>query len=150
LLTCWTYGASFTFFQGGSNARLRLAWRAAGRNSLSLIVGAAAVVLIFYLLAAWAGFSVKPAQFVASFLTLKTRKPVKPSTILQAFNWILFVIRWIILPVMLLPMLAAIANRGWVGFREIGAFVRRWLYWIEAPLLLLCALFVPIKLLGWV
>jgi hypothetical protein len=28
--------------------------------------------------------------------------------------------------------------------------VRRWLYWIEAPLLTLCAVWVPLKLLRWV
>ena len=62
----------------------------------------------------------------------------------------LWLVRWVILPVSLLPMLSAIAGDGWRGFRAFGAFTRKWLYWIEAPLLLLGALALPLKLLGWV
>jgi hypothetical protein len=54
-----------------------------------------------------------------------------------------------IVPVLLLPMMSAVASGGWRGFRAVGALARQWLYWVEAPLLLLCTLRLPLKLLGW-
>ena len=46
-------------------------------------------------------------------------------------------------------MLAAISPQGWRGFKTIGAGVRNWWYWLAAPLLLLCAFWAPLKMLGW-
>src|SRR5580704_6744908 len=57
--------------------------------------------------------------------------------------------RWVVLPVVLLPMLSAISTRGWPGFKAAGAGARKWWYWFTAPLLLLGAAWVPLKLLGW-
>jgi hypothetical protein len=62
---------------------------------------------------------------------------------------IVWLVRWMIVPVLLLPMMSAVASGGWRGFRAVGALARQWLYWVEAPLLLLCTLRLPLKLLGW-
>ncbi len=126
------------------------AWRTALRNLLPLAIAAVAVIVVYYLLDRWADYSSKPASTLASYLTLKFRKPVKPSSVLRAFNVALWLVRWAIVPVLLLPMLSAIASGGWRGFRAFGALTRKWLYWIEAPLLLVCAVAIPLKLLGWV
>jgi len=140
-----TYGAAFLSF--GSD---KSAWRTALRNLLPLAVAALAVIVIYMLLARWADYSSTPANKIASYLTLKFRKPVRPLAILRIFNTILWLVRWVVLPVLLAPMFAAAAARGWRGFGAIGALVRRWLYWAEAPLLLLGGLWLPLKLLGWV
>jgi hypothetical protein len=47
-------------------------------------------------------------------------------------------------------MFSGIAGRGWRGFEEFGRLRRSRLYWIAAPLLLLCALALPWHLIGWV
>ena len=148
-LGSWIYGASFAYFQS-DNRRASAAWRTACRNLWPLAVAVIAVTTIYFLLAWWAGYSAKPASTFASFLTLKLRKPVKPSSVLRVFNVALWLIRWVILPVLLLPMLSAVAGSGWRGFRSVGTLARKWIYWIEAPLLLLCAFWVPLKILGWI
>ncbi len=148
-LGCWTYGASFAFF-GAQDNRVSAAWKAALRNLLPLAAAAVGIAFIYYLLSLWNDYSAHPAAQVASYLTLKLRKPVRPSSVLRVFRIVLGLIRWMALPVLLLPMLSAISSQGWRGFRGAGALARKWLYWIEAPILLLCAMWVPLEILGWI
>jgi hypothetical protein len=144
VLTCWTYGASFVSLRSGVAA----AWRMALRNLLPLIAAAALVAAVYILLARWADYSAEPVFKIASYLTWKLRKPVRPATMQRIFDWALWAVQWIVFPVLVLPMLAAISARGWRGWGGIGAKRRR-LYWLAAPALLLCAFAAPMKLLGW-
>jgi len=148
-LTCSTYGALFAFFRTDQPRAMR-AWWTAVRHLLPLIVAAAGVALVYFLLGLWADYSKEPALEITSFLTMTLRKPVKPSGVEQIFNGVLWLIEWVAIPVLLLPMIAAIASDGWSGFRAAGSSVKKWLYWIEAPVLLLCAVWLPMKLLSWV
>jgi hypothetical protein len=147
-LGCWLYGTAFVYFKG--NDGLAPAWKSSVKNLLPVAVAAIVVTVIYALLALWNVYSSKPAFQIASFLTLHLRVPVKPPAVQRIFNVILWVVRWVVLPVLLLPMIAAIASEGWSGVRSIGALARRWLYWIEVPVFLVCALWVPFKLLLWI
>lgn len=149
-LGCWTYGASFAFFDVQQNRRVSAAWKSALRNLLPLAVAAAAVGVIYYVLSMWDDYSSHPASQVASYLTLKLRKPVRPASVLRVFRLVLGLVRWVVLPVLLLPMISAISSRGWGGFRRVGSLARKWIYWIQAPLLLLCAVWAPLEILSWV
>jgi hypothetical protein len=84
-----------------------------------------------------------PGFRLASWLTLKLRKPVKPETVQGIFHAVFWALRWIVVPALTLPVVSAIASRG-------AAWRRTLLYWIEAPVLLLIALWVPLKLVDWV
>ena len=117
------YGASLAFF-GLEDRRARAAWRTALKNLLPLLVAAAIIGGIYFWLAR------------------------VPAT--KIWNPVLLVLRWVAIPVLMLPMLAGIAVRGWRGFLEIGGLARRGLYWIIAPLLSLIAFWVPLKLIAWV
>jgi hypothetical protein len=149
-LGCWAYGAALVYFQGQEKCRAITAWRIALRNLLPLAIAAVIAVVLYWFLTLLADYSAKPAFQIASYLTLRFRTPFRPSSVARVFNVVLWVVRWGVLPVLLLPMVSAIAARGWSGFRAIGTHTRRWLYWIEVPLLLLCTLWIPMKLLGWV
>jgi hypothetical protein len=59
-------------------------------------------------------------------------------------------VRWVLLPTDLLPMFSGVASRGWRGFDEFGWRRYSRLYRLEVPLLTLCALWVPFRLLSWV
>jgi hypothetical protein len=148
-LGCWTYGVSFAFFQT-KDGRVAAAWKSALRNLLPLAAAAIGIAVIYSLLSLWNDYSAHPSAQVASYLTLKLRKPVRPSSVLRVFRIVLGLIRWMALPVLLLPMLSAISSQGWSGFRGLGALARKWLYWIEAPILLLCAVWAPLEILGWI
>jgi len=147
---CWSYGAALVFFSLEGERRGLAAWRIALRNLAPLAVAALAVIVLYYWLARWADYSSTPASQLASFLTLRLRKPVKPVSVLRVFNALLWLVRWAILPALLLPMLSAIAAMGWRGFQALGARARKWLYWIETPLLLVCTIAIPLKLVSWV
>jgi hypothetical protein len=149
-LCCSSYGATLVFFRPETRRGAGAAWRTALRHLAPVAIAVVAVLVIYYFLARWDNYSSRPAAELASWLTLTFRKPVKPSWVLRGFHAALWLVRWAILPVLLLPMLSFIAEYGWSGFRAFGVFARRWLYWIEAPLLLVCALALPLKLLGWV
>jgi hypothetical protein len=149
-LGCWTYGASFAFFEKTGNRRVIAAWKAALWNLLPLAAAGLGIAIVYYLLSMWNDYSAHPAARVGSYLTLTLRKPVRPSSVLRVFRVVLGLVRWALLPVLLLPMLAAVASHGWRGFRRVGALSRKWLYWLEAPILLLCSMWAPLAILGWI
>ncbi len=144
---CWLYGAGFGFF---AERRVWGAFRAALRHLAPLVAAAIAVVVVYVLLASARDAMDGPGFRLASWLTLTLRKPVKPATVQAVFHAVFWVLRWVVVPVLLLPTGPRIVSRGWAGFGAVGARCRRWLYWLEAPALLLAAVWVPLKLLGWV
>jgi hypothetical protein len=148
-MACSTYGATFAFFGGPKRERVFPAWKTAARNLLPLGAAVVAIAAAYWLLGMWQDYSSDPASTVASFLTLTIRKPVTPASVLRVFDGALWFMRWVVLPVVLLPMLAAISTRGWPGFKAIAAGDRKWWYWLAAPLLLLCAIWAPLKMLEW-
>jgi hypothetical protein len=114
---CWLHGAAFACWAGPSDRPFRLALR----NLAPIAAAAVAVAALYLLLARWAGYSSQPAFRIASWLTLALRKPVKPATVLAVFNAALWVVRWAVLPALLLPRFAGVAARGWRGFCGAGA-----------------------------
>jgi hypothetical protein len=69
---------------------------------------------------------------------------------LRYFNALLWMVRWVLLPADLLPLFSGVASRGWRGFKEFGwRRYSRW-YRLEVPLLTLCAVWAPFRLVDWV
>ena len=68
---------------------------------------------------------------------------------LRLFEGVFWLVRWMVLPVFLLPVFSGVAGRGWRGLGEIGRHGRAWRYWIAVPVLLACALWLPFRILGW-
>jgi len=146
-LACWLHGATFAYFRG--EEKVGAAFRLALRH-LGALLGAAVLVIVVYGLLTWAANAAgQPAFQLASWMTLHLRKPVKPATIAHVFGVGFWLIRWVVLPVGLLPMASGIASRGWRGAGEIG-WRARWRSWLVVPAALLVGLRVPFVLLGWV
>jgi hypothetical protein len=150
-LACWFHGATLVFFRkgGGPEVGVKDAFRTA-LGHLPALVAAAILVLGLYGLLAWAAAaSGQPAFRLASWLTLKLRTAVKPTTVARIFLGGFWIVRWVVLPVALLPMASGIAARGWRGF---GEFTWRtgWRNWLEVPMLLVAGLVLPFVLLSWV
>jgi hypothetical protein len=147
-LVSWFHGATLVFFRT-SEPKINGAFRTALGHIPALLV-AAILVLVLYGLLAWAAAaSGQPAFRLASWLTLKLRTPVKPATVARIFLGAFWIVRWVVLPVGLLPMASGIAARGWRGFGE-RSWRGGWRYWLEVPLLLVAGLWLPFVLLGWV
>jgi hypothetical protein len=133
----WLHGSGFSDF------------KTALQNLLPLCVFAIIVLTFYGVLAWWKDYSSAPAFKIASYITLKLRKPLKPATVQTIFNGILWLVRWWILPSYLLPSAAKVASDGWQGYRRFQASIR-WLYWIEVIALLLAGIWLPLKLIVWV
>lgn len=147
----WLHGWAFAYFRSSERSSVTPALRTASRNLLPLVVVAVAAAGIYGLLAWWHDYSTQPAFTFASYITLKLRKPVKPATVQRVFNAALWVVRWVLFPVLLLPIVSAVSSGGWSGLRSSAWRVaRRWLYWIEVVVLLFCGVWVPLKLIEWV
>ena len=144
------HGATFASFREGVEPGVGPAFRTVLRHLLPVLVMVLAAIAIYVFLSWWEGYSVTPSAKLASWLTLKFRKPVRPATVLRYFNAVLWMVRWVLLPADLLPLFSGVASRGWRGFDEFGWRRYSRLYRLEVPLLTLCALWVPIRLLNWV
>src|ERR1019366_1521286 len=145
-LACWFHGATMVFFRpaAGPDISIKDAFRTALRH-LPALLAAATVVLGLYGLLAWAAAaSGQPAFRLASWLTLNLRTAVKPTTVARIFLGGFWIVRWVVLPVALLPMASGIAARGWRGFGEVS-WRGGWRYWLVGAALLL-----PFVVLGWV
>ncbi|MGA3017659.1 MAG: hypothetical protein ABSF62_11110 [Bryobacteraceae bacterium] len=149
-LACCLHGGTLAFFRAGESRSLSVAFRTTLRHMAPFLAAVVLIAAVYWLLAQWAAYSSTPALRIASWCTLKLRKPIKPATVLRVFSFVLGLIRWMVIPVFVLPMFSGIAGRGWRGFEEFGRLRRSRLYWIAAPLLLLCALALPWHLIGWV
>jgi hypothetical protein len=142
-----TYTVSFIYPSESSLAR---AWRIGLRNALPVMLSVIAMALLYWLLSKGAVYSARPAFRIASWLTLKLQTPVRPASVVRVFNSALWVVQWVVLPVLFLPALSAISASGWRNFRPWRWPGAKWMYWIETPLLLLCAVRIPLLLLNWV
>ena len=136
-LVCWLYGATLVFFRA-DGGKLNEAFRTALRNLAPLLLAAVGAILIYALLV-WGGDSL--AQAAA-----KIKKPLKPATLAGVARGLVWLVRWIVLPLALVPMASGIAARGWQGFGEFGWRLRQW----RIPVLLIAGLLVPALLLSWV
>ncbi len=140
-LICWLYGATLVWFRSGEE-KLNDAFRVALRHVGWLLALAVAGLVVYGQLAKGAAASGAPALKIASWLTWTLRTPVKPAAInaiLQAIFWLL---RWAVIPILLLPAASAIAAHGRPAWRAAPAYA-------AIPLLALIGLWLPFVILDW-
>ena len=131
-LVCWLEGATFAYFSDKRLLQLRRL-----PSFMALAVG---LLAVYWALTQWSDYSSQPAFKVASYLTMTFRKPVKPAPILRLFNLVLWLVRWMVVPALALPIFCGIAAHR---------HARRWWHWIATPVLLVCAFWLPLRLMGW-
>jgi hypothetical protein len=156
-LFLWMHGAGLVYGRdpgrhpGGDprGDQISAPFRVALRRLPALLAAAAVALLLYIALAKLQDASGNPAFRLASWLTLKLRKPVKPAAVLRIFNAVWWVVRWVIVPVLLRPWISAVAEFGWRGFAPSRLPKRVWSEWCLTPLLLLCALWLPFKVLDF-
>jgi hypothetical protein len=147
--TLWLHGTAFVYFSRETGRGLRQATVAALRH-LPALAALAGLAVLLYAALMWAnGMLDAPAFRVASWLTLTIRKPVPPARVLLIFQALVWLLRWLLLPALLIPPAAAISANGFAGFKR---FARRWelLRSLKVFALVLGAVWVPLKLLAWV
>jgi hypothetical protein len=146
-LACWLYGATMVWF-ALPNPRLDDSFRTTLRHLPPLVLLVIAALAIYAAMPLLPPALTRPSQRFAFWLTWVIRKPVKPALVLGTVQWALWAIRWIVLPVLLVPAAASIALHGWKGWRSLSAR-RPWTTWARIPLLTAAALWLPFALLNW-
>jgi hypothetical protein len=152
----WVHGTAFAFFgdaERDGHAGLRWSLGASFRHLPGLLLWAA--ILIAGLLAVarmgeWAG---PAAQQIASTLTFRLNRPVSPQSIRSVFSVLVFVLFWILLPAVLIPLGVPAARRGLSGFREWGGAFRvagNARYWLVYATLFALGIVLPWLLMTWV
>ena len=109
-----------------------------------LFLLAVAVALIYGLLSYCYGAFDHMAFVIGSAATMTLRKPVPPARVLACFHAFIWLLRWVAVPVLVLPLAARIVSK------TSPHLTRRWPYWIAVGALLLCAIWVPLRLLDWI
>ena len=144
----WLQGLALACFCGLSYSQ------AAGRAARNLLALLALVLLalalygLLYRLTLSYGHT---AYVIGSYATMTVRRPIAPTTVALLFQVIIEILRWVIVPVSLLPLAAAVAVKGWRGWRFSSLRRERvWLYGLEVAALLFCALWLPFRLFFWV
>jgi hypothetical protein len=140
-LVCWLYGATLVWFQS-KEPKLNASFRTALRHLAGLVLLAAAALALYGLAARVAGAVPAAALKTASWLTWTIRKPVKPAAIAAIFQAVFWLLRWVVLPLLLVSVASSIAVEGRVRWR-----VRRHHFLI--PLLALLGLWLPLLIVNW-
>jgi hypothetical protein len=74
-----------------------------------------------------------------------------PRQAMRAAAWILFLVQWVVVPVLLLPLASEISAEGFRGWSMAALRrLRRLTYWLGAIAALVLGIYVPYKLLLWV
>jgi hypothetical protein len=141
----WLHGFSLLKFSGPFLPQ------AASRSLRALIplTLLSLLAIAIYVTLAWVQAKyAQPAFVIASFLTLHFGKPIPPAAIQSIFHVILLILQWAIVPAVLLRMaLKTIGRRA----PERSSLTRSFpLFALIAALLLLCAIWVPLKLFYWI
>ncbi len=144
-LFLWIHTAGFVFGRDRNSSPFRLALR-----HLPAILAAAIVGLFVYIaLSKLQDACNDPSFRLASWLTLRLRKPVKPAAVLRVVSVIFWLVRWIIIPALAMPWISNIAAKGWRGFIPARVAGYTWMERALTPVLLLCALWLPFRVLNW-
>lgn len=145
-LACWLECATLVYF--GVEPGIKAAFRRALKALAPFCVAVLVIAAVYLLLSRWADGLLDLAFRIASWLTLKLRKPVKPASVFRPFSIALWLVRWVLIPIVVLPWLASIATGGW---RSLRRRVRRGrVYWLQAPVLMLAAVWLPLRMVYWV
>jgi hypothetical protein len=140
-LVCWLYGTTLVWFRS-EEPRLNASFRTALRHLGGLLLLAVVALAIYGLAAKGAGAVGGAAIKTASWLTWTIRRPVKPAAIASIFQAAFWLLRWVLLPLLLVPVASAIAAEGRLRWQRS----RRHL---AIPVLALLGLWLPLVIVNW-
>jgi hypothetical protein len=149
LAALWLHGTALVLFRDGQG--LTSAATRTLRHLLPLFLFSWFVLLVYVGLQHLDESFGHQAFVIGSYTTMKLRRPVAPNNVLKTFHLFIWLVRWVGVPVLALPLAAAIASNGWTGLnRSALRRSRKLLFWIEAGVLTSAAVYLPLHLFFWV
>jgi hypothetical protein len=147
----WLHGTAMAMFNLEHEWGFGQAAAVALRRLLPLLVLTVVVLCIYGLLSYWHDSFQHKAFVIGSYATMRLRRPVPPSGVMRVFGVFIWILRWIVIPGLFIPLACEVVAHGWSGFRRTGLWrAKRPVWWLEICALLLVAILVPLKLVGWV
>jgi hypothetical protein len=140
----WLHATALALFAQESTPSFRAAAATALRRLPWLFALAVIVTLVYALLSYCYDAFDHSAFVIGSALTMKLRKPAPPARVLACFHAFIWLLRWIVVPALALPLAARLVSK------TSPRISRRWLYGLAAGGLLLAAVWVPLRLLDWI
>lgn len=154
----WLHGSTLEFFTQAhtqGSASVRAAFRATLRRLPALVLWALLFGLALWAVS-WAGATIwYVADWLGSALTLAARRPVSPQSVGKFLTALLWVLTWVWVPLLLLPLAAQTCKEGFGGFRThsfgvVWSVFRRGRYWIGYLVLLVVGTWPPVLLINWI
>ncbi len=144
-LWLWLQDGTFVYCADRSQAL----W-GAFRKALKTLAVFSAVAIVFTLLVWALGKLDNPltaaGQRTASWLTFHLRRPVKPASWVRGYLALLWGVRWIVLPALMLPVAAGAARNGIHGMWGKGSRI----FCLEYLIALAIGVYLPGVLISWV
>jgi len=147
----WLRAGTATWFRVAefrNQKAIGAAFRRGWRHAIPLAVWFAVFVAVAWII-------IRAGNYTPQF-TVWIRQRVdagpSPRSVMHASDWLLFLLLWVVLPAIWIPMAATIAAAGFSGkhMRRSLRVLRRPLYWLLYCVLMAVAAWVPYKLVTWV
>lgn len=144
-LFVWIHGAGLAYGRDPYRSPFAVAL-----GALPALLAVSAAILLLYLALGWMQDALHNPSFrLASWLTLKLRKPMKPAWTWRVVTATFWTLRWVVLPVVLMPWVRSVAANGFHGLFPAKWPLRTWMERALTPVLLICAIYLPLHLLAW-
>ena len=137
-----------------AQARAREAFRRALRNIFAVAAGAALLFVLWALLDSTEPLQLTLPFYVRSLLPEFIRRHLEPSWFQIALEGIVFAIRWVLIPGLVLPLLVEAVNSGFRAFGKPGGAAvknsaKRVSYWLVLVLAAVAGFIAPASLMDW-
>jgi hypothetical protein len=124
------------------------AFRRGARHMVPLAIWAALGGVIIWIVISLGNYT---PQF-GVWIRQKVTAGPSPRSVMHASDWLLFLLLWIVLPAVWIPVATTISASGFSGAHIVRSWrvLRRATYWVLLCVLMFCATWVPYKLVTWV
>lgn len=137
----------------GDSASIQTSFLRALRHAAAILVCAIVLFYLWKLVDAATDYNEVVAAYIRSTLPVFLRRHISLAFLEGAFEWISFVLRWIVVPGLILPDVVQAAHLGFRGFGKAGFHIWRktlwnlW-YWVIVTLAALLGVYATQKIMG--
>lgn len=151
LFVLWLRAGTLTWFRVSelrNQSAIGPAFRRGWRHAFALAIWFASFVVIAWIIVSAGNYT---PQF-SVWIRQKVNAGPPPRSVMHGSDWLLFILLWVVLPAIWVPIASTVAAVGLTGARMLRSLrvLRHPLYWLLFCLLMAMAAWVPYKLVTWV
>lgn len=154
----WLHASTLSFFRSAHSdnpVRFLDVLRSIPRRLPGFFLWCVAAALLYWGVLAWDATRLEWANWMASGLTLRLQRPVRPDQVNSVLTGVFWIACGFVIPLIVLPSGSVTAGAGlrglWSsGLRETWKAIRRPRYWGSMLLFALLGAYVPYLLIWWV